>query len=420
LTNETPEVPLIPKPGFYYGWVMLGLSVLAMVGTLPGRTQGLGLITEKLQQDLRLGDVEYANINLWATLIGALFCIGVGRLMDRIGARVVLSALALGLGLTVLAMSHVTTIPGLFALVTLTRGLGQSALSVVSLTMIGLWFRRRITLAMAVFTVVMSMGFMVAFPVVGAAVQSQGWRSAWAAIGWGLLLGLLPAALLLAKRSPNALDRAIEGEPAAEEGAEGYTLVEAVSTASFWVMGLSSAVYLLIASGIGLFNEAILRERGFPANVYHNMLAITAMTSLVGNFLGGWLATKWPMNRLMTVTMLLLMVGLLAIPFLTSTAQVAGVAVLFGVAGGFVMVLFFAFWRAAYGTAQLGQIQGAAQTLTVIASAIGPLLLAVCVERTGSYNSAFYALAVVVLALAAAAWAVKMPPAANELKSAKL
>jgi hypothetical protein len=29
----------------YYGWVVLGAAALAMVGTLPGRTQGLGLIS---------------------------------------------------------------------------------------------------------------------------------------------------------------------------------------------------------------------------------------------------------------------------------------------------------------------------------------------------------------------------------------
>ena len=36
----------------YYGWVVLGVAALAMVGTLPGRTQGLGLITEPLLADL--------------------------------------------------------------------------------------------------------------------------------------------------------------------------------------------------------------------------------------------------------------------------------------------------------------------------------------------------------------------------------
>ena len=70
-------------------------------------------------------------------------------------------------------------------------------------------------------------------------------------------------------------------------------------------------------------------------------------------------------------------------------------AVAMGVAGGFVMVVFFSFWGRAYGRTHLGRIQGAAQALTVFASAIGPLLLAWCVDATGSYAAAFYALAAV-------------------------
>ena len=67
------------RGGVYYGWVVLGVAALAMVGTLPGRTQGLGLITEPLLRDLGLGRVAYAQINLVATLIGALGCFGVDR-----------------------------------------------------------------------------------------------------------------------------------------------------------------------------------------------------------------------------------------------------------------------------------------------------------------------------------------------------
>ncbi len=74
-----------------------------------------------------------------------------------------------------------------------------------------------------------------------------------------------------------------------------------------------------------------------------------------------------------------------------------------GMAGGFVMVVFFSFWGRAYGRAHLGRIQGAAQAMTVLASAIGPLLLALWVDMTGSYGSAFYALAAVVAVLAVAA-----------------
>ena len=47
----------------YYGWIVLGVAALAMVGTLPGRTQGLGLITEPLIRDLGVSRIAYAQIN---------------------------------------------------------------------------------------------------------------------------------------------------------------------------------------------------------------------------------------------------------------------------------------------------------------------------------------------------------------------
>ena len=65
---------------FYYGWRIVAIAALAMVGTLPGRTQGLGLITEPLLADLGLDRVTYAGVNFWATIVGALGALGVGRL----------------------------------------------------------------------------------------------------------------------------------------------------------------------------------------------------------------------------------------------------------------------------------------------------------------------------------------------------
>jgi MFS family permease len=97
----------------------------------------------------------------------------------------------------------------------------------------------------------------------------------------------------------------------------------------------------------------------------------------------------------------------------STQAHVVAYAIVMGLSGGFVMVIFFSFWGRAYGRAQLGRIQGAAQILTVIASAVGPLVLALCVEATGSYAFAFYALAALVLLLGLAAWWVRVPAGAD-------
>ena len=389
---------------FFYGWVVLFVAAAAMVGTLPGRTQGLGLITEPLLKDLGIGRVDYAQLNLWATLIGATGAIGIGRFIDRFGSRGVLTAVAAALGITVVLMSRVTTFAQLAIAVTLTRALGQSALSVVSIAMVGQWFVRRIDMAMAIYSVALSVGFMIAFPVVGSIVQSGGWRAAWCAVGAAILAGLVPLAVFAVRKN-------VEPEPELEPELEphGYTLGEALQTPAFWIFAIGAALYGLVASGIGLFNESILAERGFGPNVYYQTLVVTAITGLAGNFIGGWLARFVSLNRLMAVSLAVLAAGLLALPHITTFAMVIAWAVMMGLGGGLVMVLFFSVWARVYGRRHLGRIQGVAQAMTVLASAVGPLLLAACVEMTGSYSAMFYILAATVGVCAAAAVMVRIP-----------
>jgi len=286
-------------------------------------------------------------------------------------------------------------------------------LSVISLTMVGQWFVKRIDLAMAVYTILLSVGFMIAFPVVGAAVIGSGWRVAWAGIGGALLLILVPAALLLVRRAPQKGDTSSDPHGKSEvEAADllaGSSLRQALGTPRFWVFALSSSVYGLIASGIAIFNESILAERGFDASTYHWSLVVTALTALVGNFLGGWLTVKWPIKRLMALAMWLLATSLLGLPHVSTQAHVVAYSLVMGLAGGFVIVIFFSFWSRSFGRAHLGKIQGAAQTLTVVASAVGPLLMAWGVAWTGSYATSFYLLALVVVVLGLSAWFVPVP-----------
>jgi MFS family permease len=413
------DAPLMTRQGGapYYGWVVLFVAATAMVGTLPGRSQGLGLVTERLLADLDIGRVDYAQLNLWATLIGAAGAIGIGRVLDRFGSRAVLTAVAAALGITVVLMSRVTTFAELAIAVTLTRALGQSALSVVSIAMVGHWFVRRIDMAMAAYSVALSVGFMIAFPVIGSLVQSRGWRAAWFAVGAAILGGLVPLALFLVRRSPESIGIAADGDHRAAAaltrnlGPAGYTLRDALRTPAFWIFAVGAALYGLVASGIGLFNESILAERGFGANVYYQTLVVTAMTGLAGNFIGGWLARSVALNRLMATSLLVLTAGLLVLPHVATMAIAMAWAAMMGLGGGLVMVLFFSVWPRVYGRRQLGRIQGVAQAMTVLASAVGPLLLAACVEMTGSYAAMFYMLGVAVGLMAVAAAAVPMPRA---------
>src|SRR6476620_3550538 len=118
MATEIQPVKSFTLP-FYYGWVHVFIAALAMVGTLPGRTQGLGLITEPLLRDLQIDRVHFARINLWATLIGALFSVGVGRLIDRFGSRVVLTIVTVSLASVVFGMSYTHSVVAIAILFTL-------------------------------------------------------------------------------------------------------------------------------------------------------------------------------------------------------------------------------------------------------------------------------------------------------------
>jgi MFS family permease len=91
-----------------------------------------------------------------------------------------------------------------------------------------------------------------------------------------------------------------------------------------------------------------------------------------------------------------------------------------GLGGGLVMVLFFSVWPRVYGRRQLGRIQGVAQAMTVLASAVGPLLLAETVELTGSYAGMFYILAGAVASFAVAALIVRLPAPGSGLQARSL
>ena len=407
-------------PRAYYGWWIVLVAAAAMVGTLPGRTQGLGLITEPLLRDLGMDRVTFAQLNLWGTLAGALFGIGIGRLMDRYGARSVLTGVAAVLGAIVCAMSQVQGAAALAVSITLTRGFGQSALSVISIATVGHWFVRRIDAAMAVYSIVLSIGFMAAFPAVGWIVQTYGWRAAWLAVGLALLVGLAPLCWLVVRRSPADLGLAMDGTPVATSGGQklpkgvrpgsdpfsGVAWRVAISQPAFWVFALGTALYGLVASGIGLFNESILAERAFGPETYYQTLAVTAMTGLAGNFLGGLFATRMPLGRLLAISLFTLGAGLVILPHVSTVTQVMIWAAAMGLGGGILMVIFFSVWPRLYGRRDLGRIQGSAQALTVVASAIGPLLLALCVTWTGSYAAMFRILAAIVVAIGIAAMLV--------------
>jgi MFS family permease len=388
-------------------WINVGVGAVIMVATLPGRTQGLGLITEPMLRDLNLDRVTYAHINLWATLLGAAICLPAGRIFDRLGLRWTTVLTMLMLSGVVWEMSRLSgSVLLLFALILATRALGQSALSIASITAVAKSFDQRIGLAMGLYSTTMSLLFAAAFSGVGAMVLEDGWRSAWSSVAAGLALVAAPFVALGLQEPPRSRQSTRD---AGGPDVGGVTLSDALRTPAFWVFAGAVSLYGLVSSGLGLFNQAVLAELGFTAQNYYQFLSLTSLIGLAGQMVCGVLTLRVSFRALLVVALFVYGLALALLPMVATLTQLWGFAALVGLSGGMISVIFFAIWRRAYGAAHLGRIQGAAQMLTVLASATGPLLFAQCAESTGSYMPVLWLLSPIVILLGVAAIRVSLP-----------
>jgi MFS family permease len=408
------------------------VAAAAMLCTLPGRTHGLGLITEPLLKDLALDRVALAAINFWGTLIGASFCFPVGWAIDRIGTRWVLAGHLLALGAVCFGMTAVTPAgssgvelpipdllftkavesvrvpPDLFLLVLLTRGLGQSALSVISLAIVGKVAGPKPGPVIGFYSFLVAIFFMAAFGAIRSLTPevSGNWRAVWGAIGWVLVAAAVPAVFV---PSPPTVDAGAGVGANAEDFNSSATLRQAMLTPAFWVFGVAVSFYGLVVAGTSLFNQSILEERGFPRDVFLTVSTVAPLIGLAANLVTGFLSSRVGLGRLLAASLAIQTTALASFPFVIELYQVYLYAAAMGVAGGMMTVLFFTVWRVAYGPKHLGKVQAVAQLLTVLASAAGPLVLAVGKRETGSYKETLFTLALVSAVLAVVAFVCPVP-----------
>ena len=409
-----------PRPVHWYGWVIVVVAALAMVATLPGRTHGLGMITERLLADERfhLDRIGYSNINLWATLLGGLFCLPCGWLIDRCGLRVTLTATVAALACAVLWMTRVLDASELSLALLLTRGFGQSALSVISITMVGKWFPDRPSIPMAVYSLLLSLGFAFA-PQVAKDWATADWRVVWGGMGY-VLMAFVPVALFITRDPPSphaqadsTADLRLHGDGTCgaipDANPASFTLGEAVCTQTFWLFGITISLVALIGSGLSLFNESVLKEQGFPAEAYYNLITFTGIVGLLAKLPIGWLGQYVPLNRLLAVGLLMQAVCMASLPLIHTQMGIRLYGVGMGISGSITTVLFFTIWSHSFGRAQLGQIQAVSQMMTVLASALGPRVFAECFSRFGNYKLAFLTLSAVTVILAGWSCVVRVP-----------
>jgi hypothetical protein len=263
---------------------------------------------------------------------------------------------------------------------------------------------------MGAFTVLLGVGFVVPPFVLKPMIEADGWRPAWAAVGYALFAFAVFAGLV-ARSTPEAAGVRPD-DPAPESGqpAGGATLGAALLTPAFWVYTAAGALLNLVISAVTLDNESLLAERGLAGSrAEETILAALFLCGLPANLLTGWLARRVPLPTLLAAGSGLLAAAVVAFPFVGSVPAAAGYAGVLGASGGVITVVYFAIYGHAYGRAHLGAIQAAAQVCSVFASAAGPVVLASVRESTGGSGPFFFGFAAVAALLGVLCRVVRPP-----------
>ncbi len=368
--SNAPSVALVLAAGFLV--LFLGGGARFAVGlTFKPIVQDLGW--ERSQLGLAVAMFQLVSA-------GAMFL--AGRLADRSGPRLVLSAgllvSAIGIGL----MSAMTAPWHALVLYGVVFALGNGAASITTVgVMVTRAFPRRTGIANAAVMSGMSVGQLVMIATLAAVMVSLSWRSVF------LLLGA--ASLILLPLLVWAIPQTTSTQAKAAQPLAGAGLREAARTGQFWLLLAVYAVCGLNDFFVSTHVVAFAQDRGVNTLIAGNLLALMGLTGLIGVVAGGALSDRvgpmWP-----TALSFAARVAVFALVLVDqSEISVAIFALVFGATFLVTAPLTVVFVAERFGTRHLGALTGLITMVHQICGGIGAYAGAVVFDVTGNYNDAF-------------------------------
>jgi hypothetical protein len=207
-----------------------------------------------------------------------------------------------------------------------------------------------------------------------------------------------------------------DAEPARRTGSEAVrtpatalTRGAAMRTPMFWVIGGALAVTSGVGTGLNFHQIDLLGEQGLSpleaaANFLPQTVGILASTLLVGALIDSF-NERW----LLLLPVATLAAAMLMVPHV----EPGGLAIIYGLmlgsAGSSARAIEAALTPRFYGLTHLGSIRGVMRLFNVAASALGPLVVALGRETTGSYGGLLVTLLVLPAMVGVAALLVPRP-----------
>jgi len=449
-TTKEPKDPALPKAArwpfdvrrvpFFYGWVIWLVSTVGFLISVPGQTMGMAVFTDPFIDAFDLSRTQLSFAYLVGTLGSAVLLTRAGRWYDKMGARVMIVASSVALGVFVLLISSIdliaTWIIGLtglnfasvsFALILLgyfgVRFSGQGILTSASRNVLLVWFEKRRGLVSGVRGVFVSLGFSLAPLLLALMIDDFGWRGALWVLAASVGVGFAFLALLLTRDTPESCGLRPDGGLAVEAHAvqlndPNIRAAEARRSPVFWIYAAGLSMHALFGTAVTFHIVAIFAEAGRGRDEAFGYFFPQAIVSLSVNLVASWFADTAPLKPFLVVMLIAFITGAVGLLNLDSNAGYWLLVVGFGAGGGLWGVLSNLAFIRYFGRLHLGEISGMNTSLTVFASAIGPALFSIGTDLFGTYQAAeWICLGGLFVLLIGAMWIRQEEPSASRAPS---
>ena len=389
------------KTPFFYGWVILGSAGSTQIVRNAAASLTLAIFMYPMAEDLGWSRTVIAGAASVGGLAATLASPFMGWAVDKFGARTILSASVLILGLSSL-ISGWATIPLVFYI---SYGTGRvilsSSIQISSSVVVSRWFIKMRGRANGVLTFCHSIG-MTSFPLLASIlIGLYGWEATWKIFGfivWGI--ALIPVTVLI-RETPESMglkpdnEISLDKESKTEKSYEkNWTIGQAIKTFSLWQLALSGGLFYIVHGGVNNHMAALLQDYGLSANQAAIAISINAVFTGLGGLLWGWITDKSSMR--LCYLILSVFMGISSIGFILVSGIFSAwiTAAIFGIALGGLLVVPSVAIANYFGRNSLGTIRGFIEPFGSAGTAIGAILSGLVFDSTGVYEIALIILAI--------------------------
>ena len=252
------------KKIFYGWWIVLSTNVICMVG-YGTWLYSFGVFFKPMSAEFGWTRAMTAGAYSLRSIEGGIASPVVGWAVDKYGARIVIQIGALVSGLAFVTMPLVNSLVMFYLIYGILLSAGMSAmLYLPAWTVIAKWFRRRLSLALAVLATGAGFGGIIWAPISSVLISHFGWRSAFVILGFAIWIIVIPLSFVV-RNDPANSGLLPDGDTIDESNGQGtgavnnnnnnghgngngsdsasedapvsdYTLKEALKSRTFWTM----------------------------------------------------------------------------------------------------------------------------------------------------------------------------------------